>query len=92
VTNSGLARQHLINGYEHHAWNFYKKGRAESVEVCEEIKRIMNDYEGKILAELQTDNNLNACKEYLCCIRYSAKSCSAVISCLLLFHDFADLS
>jgi hypothetical protein len=63
VTNSGLARQHLINGYEHHAWNFYKKGRAESVEVCEEIKRIMNDYEGKILAELQTDNNLNACKE-----------------------------
>lgn len=41
VTNSGLARQHLFSGYNHHAWHFYKMGKAQSIEICNKIKKIV---------------------------------------------------
>jgi hypothetical protein len=38
ATDSGLARQHLMSGYPDHAWKFYQNGKAESVDICNEIK------------------------------------------------------
>lgn len=55
VTNSGLARQHLMSGYKHHAWNFYKTGKAESVEKCREIKEIVESYKQVVLDEIDKD-------------------------------------
>lgn len=55
VTNSGLARQHLITGYQHYAWNFYRNGKAESVEICNKIKKIIESYQNKILSEIDKD-------------------------------------
>src|SRR6266487_1914654 len=55
VTNSGLAIQHLSSGYKHHAWNFYRIGKAQSVEISKEIKKIIESYEGSIYSEIDKD-------------------------------------
>lgn len=54
VTDSGLARQHLVSGYEH-AWNFYEQGKAESVMLCSEIKKIIDRYEKIVYDELDKE-------------------------------------
>lgn len=67
VTNSGLAIQHLESGYNFDVWSFYRNGKAESVDICREIKNTINNYENKVLAELhnplKAGNKLNACIE-----------------------------
>jgi hypothetical protein len=67
VTNSGLAIAHIQSGYSSDVWSFYRNGKAESVDICSEIKNTINNYENKVLAELhnslKTGNRLNACNE-----------------------------
>jgi len=56
VTKSELARQHLMYGYQHDAWDFYRAGKDESVEKCSEIGDAINAYEGTIYAEIDTSD------------------------------------
>jgi hypothetical protein len=53
----GLARRHLMKGYPQ-TWQFYEKGRAESVEICKEIEKIVEQYEQKINNEIKTGHGL----------------------------------
>jgi hypothetical protein len=55
ATDSGLARSHLMFGYQHDAWEFYRTGREESVKKCEEIEGIIDAYEAAVLAEIKRD-------------------------------------
>jgi hypothetical protein len=52
VTNSGLVRQHLMFGY-HHAGEFYREGKDESVKKCEEIEEIIETYNGAVIGEIE---------------------------------------
>ncbi len=51
VTNSGLARQHLVSGYEY-VWNYYQQGVTESVRICNEIKSIIRAFEIRVLEDI----------------------------------------
>jgi hypothetical protein len=53
VTDSGLARNHLMRGYPDTAWEFYRAGKEESVKKCEEIIRVIGAYEAAVLAEIK---------------------------------------
>jgi hypothetical protein len=55
VTDSGLARQHLMFGYQHTGWEFYRTGKEESVKKCEEINRVIDAYEAAVLAEIKRE-------------------------------------
>jgi hypothetical protein len=55
--HEGLARRHLIEGYMQ-TWEFYKTGKAESVEIFKEIEKIIEQYEQKIDNELKTAHAL----------------------------------
>lgn len=55
VTKSELARQHLMYGYQHDVWDFYRTGKDESVRKCSEIEDVINAYEEIICAEIERD-------------------------------------
>ena len=55
ITNSGLARQHLVSGYGDNAWKFYTAGKAESVEKSNEIKGVIVSYEQLVYYEIERD-------------------------------------
>jgi len=53
VTKFGLARHHLMFGYQHDAWEFYRAGKDESVEKVKEIETIINGNERIVLDEIE---------------------------------------
>jgi hypothetical protein len=53
VTKFGLARYHLIFGYQHDAWDFYRAGKDESVDKAKEIETIIDEYERIVIDELE---------------------------------------
>lgn len=55
ITNSGLARQHLISGYGDNAWKFYTAGKAESVQKSNEIKAVIDSFEKLVYREIERD-------------------------------------
>jgi hypothetical protein len=55
VTDSGLARNHLMRGYQDTAWEFYRTGKEESVRKCKEIKGVIDTYQAVVLAEIKRD-------------------------------------
>jgi hypothetical protein len=55
ITNSGLARQHLVSGYGDNAWKFYAAGKAESVEKSNEIKAVIDLFEKLVYFAIERD-------------------------------------
>ena len=53
VTKFGLARYHLMFGYQHDAWDFYRAGKDESVGKAKEIETIIDEYESIVIDEIE---------------------------------------
>lgn len=57
TSHIGLARRHLMSGYPQ-TWEFYKTGKAESVDICKEIEKIIAQYEEMIDRKMNIGNVL----------------------------------
>jgi hypothetical protein len=54
VTDSGLAREHLVSGYKH-LWNYYQNGIAVSVALCNDLKSIITAFEKRAFEEIDKE-------------------------------------
>ncbi|MGB0027479.1 MAG: hypothetical protein WBP64_11615 [Nitrososphaeraceae archaeon] len=54
VTDSGLAREHLMSGYEH-LWNYYQNGIEVSLGLCNDIKSTIDAFEKRVFEEIDKE-------------------------------------